>query len=224
MSWHIGVVGIVAARVLQQFYRPTIVLGSDGAEFRGSGRSIPGFDLAAALGECSDLLIRAGGHAMAAGLSLSPANLDAFRARLSQLARRALKPDELQPPLRLDAEVCLGDLTLECLATLDQLRPTGQGNPTVQFFARHLTQNRPAQRMGAEKQHLKMWITDGVTTHEAVWWGAANESLPASGFDLAFAPQVNEYNGRRSVQLKVLDWRPAQRAAPDGAGEGTGRG
>jgi single-stranded-DNA-specific exonuclease len=209
MSWHIGVVGIVAARVLQQFYRPTIVLGRDGAEFRGSGRSIPGFDLAAALRECSDLLIRAGGHAMAAGLSLSPANLDAFRARLNQLARRALKPDQLQPPLRLDAEICLGDLTLECLATLDQLRPTGQGNPPVQFFARHLAQHRPPQRMGAQKQHLKMWITDGATTHEAVWWGAANESLPASPFDLAFAPQINEYNGRRSVQLKILDWRPA---------------
>jgi single-stranded-DNA-specific exonuclease len=146
---------------------------------------------------------------MAAGLSLSPANLDAFRARLNQLARRALKPDQLQPPLRLDAEICLGDLTLECLATLDQLRPTGQGNPPVQFFARHLAQHRPPQRMGAQKQHLKMWITDGATTHEAVWWGAANESLPASPFDLAFAPQINEYNGRRSVQLKILDWRPA---------------
>ena len=125
---------------------------------------------------------------MAAGVSLSPANLDAFRARLNELARRALKPDELQPPLRLDAEVSLDDMTLECLAALDQLRPTGQGNPPVQFFARNLTQQRPPQRMGAEKQHLKMWVTDGATTHEAVWWGAGNEPLPAARFDLAFAP------------------------------------
>ena len=102
-------------------------------------------------------------------------------------------------------------MTLECLAVLDQLKPTGQGNPPVQFFARNLTQQRPPQRMGADKQHLKMWVTDGATTHEAVWWGAGNEPLPASRFDLAFAPQINEYNGRRTVQLKVLDWRPATR-------------
>ena len=105
LPWHIGVVGIVASRVLQQFYRPTIILGGDGEQFRGSGRSIAGFDLAAALRECDDLLVRHGGHAMAAGVSLPPANLDAFRARLNELARRALKPEELQAPLRLDAEV-----------------------------------------------------------------------------------------------------------------------
>jgi single-stranded-DNA-specific exonuclease len=207
LSWHIGVVGIVASRVLQQFYRPAIILGGDGDQFRGSGRSIAGFDLAAALRECSDLLLRQGGHAMAAGLSLTAANLDAFRARLNQLARRALKPEELQPPLRLDAEVSLNDITLDCLASLDQLRPTGQGNPSVQLFARNLTQQRAPQRMGAEKQHLKLWVTDGASTHEAVWWNAANEPQLPPRFDLAFAPQVNDYNGRRSVQLKVLDWR-----------------
>jgi single-stranded-DNA-specific exonuclease len=208
LSWHIGVVGIVASRVLQQFYRPAIIFGGDGGEFRGSGRSTPGFDLAAALRECSDLLLRQGGHAMAAGVSLLPANLDAFRARLNQLARRALKPDDLQPPLRLDAEVSLADMTLECLAALDQLRPTGQGNPPVQFLARNLTQQRSPQRMGADKQHLKMWVTDGATTHEAIWWRAGIEPMPDSRFDLAFAPQVNDYNGRRIVQLKVLDWQP----------------
>jgi len=209
LSWHIGVVGIVASRVLQQFYRPAIILGGDGVALRGSGRSMPGLDLAAALRDCSDLLLRQGGHAMAAGVSLLPANLDAFRTRLNQLARSAFKPDELQPPLRLDAEVSLADVTLDCLAALDQLKPTGQGNPPVQFLARNLVQQRPPQRMGADRQHLKLWITDGATTHEAVWWRAGNESLPDSRFDLAFAPQVNDYNGRRMVQLKVLDWRPA---------------
>lgn len=208
LSWHIGVVGIVASRVLQQFYRPAIIFGGDGGEFRGSGRSIPGLDLAAALRECSDLLLRQGGHAMAAGVSLLPANLDAFRARLNQLACSALKPDNLQPPLRLNAEVGLGDVTLDCLEALDQLRPTGQGNPPVQLLAPTLTLQRPPQRMGAEKQHLKMWVTDGATAHEAVWWRAGNEPSPASRFDLAFAPQINDYNGRRTVQLKVLDWRP----------------
>ena len=209
VSWHIGVVGIVASRVLQQFYRPAIILGGDGELFRGSGRSIPAFDLAAALRESSDLLLRQGGHAMAAGLSLSPANLDAFRVRLNQLARRTLKLDELQPPLRLDAEVGLAAMTSDCLAALDQLRPTGQGNPPVQFFARNLTQQRPSQLMGAEKQHIKMWVTDGATIHEAVWWNAAAQPQPPARFDLAFAPQINDYNGRRTIQLKVLDWRPS---------------
>jgi single-stranded-DNA-specific exonuclease len=147
---------------------------------------------------------------MAAGVTLQPAKLDAFRARLNDLARGALKPDDLTAPLRLDAEVALEAMTLECLTALDQLKPAGLGNPPVQFFARNLTQQRAPQRMGAARQHLKLWVTDGSTTHESVWWGAGETALPAPRFDLAFTPQINEYNGRRSVQLKVLDCRPAQ--------------
>ena len=209
LLWHLGVVGIVASRVLQEFYRPTIIVGGDGDQWRGSGRSIAGFDLAAALRECDDLLVRHGGHAMAAGLTIHPDKLDALRQRLNELARLALKPEDLQPALRLDAEVGLDELTLDSLAELGQLRPTGQGNPTVQFLARNLAHQRPLQRMGGGKQHVKLWVTDGNVTHEAVWWNAGNESLPVGKFDLAFAPQVNEFNGRCAVQLKVLDWRPA---------------
>lgn len=207
LLWHIGVVGIVASRVVQEFYRPTIIVGGDGDHWRGSGRSIAGFDLAAALRECNDLLVRHGGHAMAAGITIRPDRLDDFRVRLNDLARRALKPEDLQPPLRLDAEVTLGDISLPVLAELDQSRPTGMGNPNVQFCARNLTHARPLQRMGGEKQHVKMWVTDGRATHEAVWWNGGKESLPVGKFDLAFAPQVNEFNGRRAVQLKVLDWQ-----------------
>ena len=208
LLWHIGVVGIVASRVLQEFYRPTIIVGGDGDQWRGSGRSIAGFDLAAALRECDDLLIRHGGHAMAAGITIHPDKLDALRTRLNDLAKRALKLEDLQPPLRLDAEVSLGDISLATLAELDQLKPTGMGNPMVQFFARGLTHQRPLLRMGAEKQHVKLWLTDGKTSHEAVWWNAGQETLPVGRFDVAFAPQVNDYNGKRTVQLKVLDWRP----------------
>ena len=209
LLWHIGVVGIVASRVLQQFYRPTIILGGEGGEWRGSGRSIAGFDLAAALRECDDLLVRHGGHAMAAGLSLRPEQMDALRQRLNELARRALKPEDLQPPLRLDAETGLAEMSLEMLGALAGLKPTGQGNPSVQFCARQLTHQRPLQRMGTDKQHIKMWVTDGSVTLEAVWWNGGDKSLPVGKFDLAFAPQINEFNGRRTVQLKVLDWRTA---------------
>jgi single-stranded-DNA-specific exonuclease len=211
LMWHIGVVGIVASRVLQQFYRPTIIVGGEGGEWRGSGRSIAGFDLAAALRECSDLLVRHGGHAMAAGLTVESGKLDSVRTRLNELARKTLKPDELQPALRLDAEVALGEITLERLGQLDRMKPIGQGNPPIHFVARKLTQTRPLQRMGADKQHVRLWLTDGTATHEAVWWGGGKEtSLPVGKFDLAFVPQINLYNGRRSVQLKVLDWKAIQ--------------
>jgi single-stranded-DNA-specific exonuclease len=209
LLWHIGVVGIVASRVLQEFYRPTLIIGGENGGMHGSGRSIAGFDLAAALRECDDLLLSHGGHAMAAGLSIAPDKIDLFRQRLNGIARRTLKPEDLQPPLRLDAEVGLGEITLDSLAELEQLKPTGMGNPQVQFYARNLTQQKPLLRMGANKQHLKLWVTDGTATHEAVWWNAGNSPLPTEKFDLAFAPSVNTFNGRTTVQLKLLDWRPA---------------
>ncbi|HEY4414159.1 MAG TPA: single-stranded-DNA-specific exonuclease RecJ [Verrucomicrobiae bacterium] len=209
LQWHIGVVGIVASRMVAEFYRPTFIIGGEGGEWRGSGRSIAGFDLAAALRECDDLLIRHGGHAMAAGLTVAPDKINELRVRLNTLARSQLKPEELQPPLRLDAEVALQEVTLDSLAELDKLKPTGQGNPALQFYARNLTQARPWLRMGKEKQHVKLWVTDGTMTCEAVWWNVGAGSLPVDKFDLAFVPGINEFNGKRSVQLKVLDWRPA---------------
>jgi single-stranded-DNA-specific exonuclease len=207
LMWHIGVVGIVASRVLSEFYRPTFIIGGENGEMRGSGRSIAGFDLAAALRECDDLLVKHGGHAMAAGLSIKPENVDALRQRLNEIARRTLKPADLQPPLRLDAEVKLGEINFDSLAELDKLKPTGMGNPALQFCARNLTHAKPLLRMGASKQHVKLSVNDGKTTHEAVWWNAGNGSLPVGKFDLAFAPGINEFNGRTYVQLKVLDWR-----------------
>jgi len=210
LLWHIGVVGIVASRVLQEFYRPTIIIGGENGEMRGSGRSIAGFDLAAALRECDDLLLRHGGHAMAAGLSILPEKIDALRQRLNEMGRRSLRPEDLQPPLRLDAEVRLDEINFETLGELDKLKPTGQGNPAVQFYSRNLSHAKPLQKIGAQKQHIKLWVSDGSATHEAVWWNGGDKSLPVGKFDIAFAPSVNEFNGRRTVQLKVLDWRPVE--------------
>ena len=209
LFWHIGVVGIVASRVLSEFYRPTIIIGGENGGMRGSGRSIAGFDLAAALRECEDLLLRHGGHAMAAGLSIAPEKIDLLRQRLNELVRRSLKSEDLQPPLHLDAEVGLGEINFEMLAELEKLKPTGQGNPAVQCCTRNLSHAKPLLRMGREKQHVKLWVSDGSVTLEAVWWNGGGKSLPVGKFDLAFAPQVNEFNGRRTVQLKVMDWRPS---------------
>lgn len=213
-GWHIGVIGIVASRLVQQFYRPTVVIGGEGNRLRGSGRSIEGFDLAAALRECSDLLIDHGGHAMAAGLTIRPENIAAFRQRLNEIARKMLEPKHLQPCLRIDAEVTLAELNVECVRQLDRLKPFGLGNPPVRFIARGLTHHRPLQRIGPDRQHVKMWVTDGAATHEAVWWGAGNEPLPTGRFDLAFTPVVNEFGTRLTVQLRVLDWRPAHQTKP----------
>jgi single-stranded-DNA-specific exonuclease len=210
LLWHIGVVGIVASRVLQEFYRPTIIIGGENGEMRGSGRSIAGFDLAAALRECDDLLLRHGGHAMAAGLSILPEKIDALRQRLNEMGRRSLRPEDLQQPLRLDAEVRVDEINFETLGELDKLKPTGQGNPAVQFYSRNLSHAKPLQKIGAQKQHIKLWVSDGSATHEAVWWNGGDKSLPVGKFDIAFAPSVNEFNGRRTVQLKVLDWRPVE--------------
>jgi len=157
---------------------------------------------------------------MAAGLSIQPDKINALRERLNELARRALKPEDLQPPLRLDAEVGLDEMTLETLHELSRLKPTGQGNPGVQFCARNVAHARPLQRIGTNKQHVKMWVTDTPASHsgygaaggtvlEAIWWNGGDESLPVGKFDLAFAPQINQFNGNRTVQLKVLDWQSA---------------
>ena len=210
LLWHIGVVGIVASRVLQEFYRPTVIIGGEGGEWRGSGRSIEGFDLAAALRECDDLLLRHGGHAMAAGVTIQPDQIDALRARLNAIARRTLKPELLQPTLRLDAEVTLRDLTVPRLQELARLEQTGMGNPRPQFFLRNVGHQRALLRMGREKQHAKLWITDGDRTCEAVLWNVKDGSLPVGKFDLAFAPDLNRFNGNVTVQLKVLDWRAVE--------------
>ncbi len=206
MLWHLGVVGIVASRVLREFYRPTIIIGGDGENWRGSGRSIDGFDLAGALQGCSDLLTRHGGHAMAAGLSLRADNLEPFRARLNEIARQRLNPTLLKPPLGLDATTSLASLTLESISELQKLEPLGQGNPQVRLVSRGLSLRRPPQWVGKKSQHLKMWVADETTTHEAIWWNCDEKNVPEGRFDLAFIPELNSFQDRQTVQLKVLDW------------------
>jgi len=207
-SWHIGVVGIVAARVLREFHRPSIILGG-GPPWRGSGRSIPGFDLGAALHDCHDLLVGHGGHAMAAGVTMEPAQIEAFRRRLNEVARSRLTPEDLRPVIRLDQETRLSELSPRQVESLAALGPFGQGHPQIQLMSRRVRLAREPLRMGADQQHAKLWITDGGEGVEAVCWNAAPESLPKMGaeFDLAFIPELNTFRGNTRLQLRVLDWR-----------------
>jgi single-stranded-DNA-specific exonuclease len=209
-SWHIGVVGIVASRVLREFHRPTLILGGDGTLWRGSGRSVSGFDLAGALRDCSDLLEKHGGHAMAAGLSIDPARLEAFRQRINNLARERLRPEHLQPEVRIDASIPLRSLSLPVVADLRRMEPFGMGNPVVQLAVRGLTHARPPQRL--KEQHWKFWVTDGGTPVETVWWGAGDRPVPEGRFDLAVIPEAGDYGGRRFLQLRLIDWKPSQPA------------
>jgi len=206
-SWHIGVVGIVAARVLQEFYRPTIIFGGDGEHWRGSGRSIEGFDLAGALKECSELLVKHGGHAMAAGVSILPEKVEMFRQRLNDVAARTIGNGTLQPSLNVDAEANLAELTLERVRELERLQQTGMGNPPVQLCVRALTHHRPLERFGPDKRHVGMRVASAGVVREAVLWNGGNGDLPVGEFDLVCAPQLNHYEGSTFVRLKVLDWR-----------------
>lgn len=209
-DWHVGVVGIVASQVQREFSRPAIILGGEGRLLRGSGRGVEGFDLAAALRECGDLLENYGGHALAAGLSIASENLSAFQQRINDYAKRHLSRKCLTPLLRLDAEVSLSAMSLEQMEELFCLRPFGAGNSPIQFAARNLALQSPLYRMGKEGQHAKFWVADGSGKAgcEVLWWNCGEAKAPSGLFDLAFAPQINDYNGQRSVQLKLLHWRP----------------
>lgn len=209
-DWHIGVVGIVASRVCREFHRPAIIFGGDAGMWRGSGRSIDGFDLAAALRECDGMLARHGGHAMAAGLTMAVDKVDLFRQRLNGLARETLKPHHLQRCLLLDAAVGLHEITLERVDELHLLDPSGQGNPEVRLAIGNLSHGEAPRRMGKDDQHVKFKVTDGKQLVEAVWWNAAESPWPDGRFELAASVSVNEFKGRRAVQLKVLDWRPSR--------------
>ena len=209
-SWHIGVVGIVASRVLREFHRPTLILGGDGTVWRGSGRSVSGFDLAAALRDCTDLLEKHGGHAMAAGLSIDPARLETFRQRINDLARERLRPEHLQPEVRIDAAIPLRALSLPVVGDLRRLEPFGIGNPVVQLAVRGLTHARSPQRL--KELHWKFWVTDGGAPVETVWWGAGDRPIPEGRFDLAVIPEAGEYGGRRFLQLRLIDWKPSDPA------------
>jgi single-stranded-DNA-specific exonuclease len=146
---------------------------------------------------------------MAAGVTMHPTKLGDFRARLNDLVRVAISPEELRPELELDAEVELKDLNFQTLKALSRLQPVGQGNPPVQFVARNLQLRGELACVGNNKQHRRFTVTDGRVSHHALWWNFDGDLQIPSCFDLAFAPELNEFNGTFGIQLKVLDLKPS---------------
>jgi single-stranded-DNA-specific exonuclease len=209
LQWHIGVVGIVASRVLREFHRPTLIIGGEGAEWRGSGRSIAGFDLATALRGCDDLLVKHGGHAMAAGVTVAPDRVEALRERLNRIARGCLSPEMLVPTLRIDASASLAGLSERVMGELERMEPFGQGNPPVQIRIPSLRHAVPPQRLGREQKHWRFQVTDGRSRVDCVWWNAGSREVPIGEFDMVAIPEFNDFGGRRSIRLRFLDWRAA---------------
>jgi single-stranded-DNA-specific exonuclease len=215
-AWHIGVVGIVASRVLRTFYRPTIIIGgappeATGGGWRGSGRSIEGYDITAGLAHCRELLLRFGGHEMAAGLSVTPENVAKLREALNEHARQTISAEALVPAWRLDAELSLGELNEELVEELSKIEPTGQENPKPLFCARGVRIRNEPRVVGKTGEHLKLWLTDGGNSFDAIGFGMGKREFKAGdAVDIVFAPEINEYEGRRSVQLKLQDVQIAE--------------
>jgi single-stranded-DNA-specific exonuclease len=213
-----GIVGLIAGRLTEEFYRPTLVAEVGPEETHGSARSIPEFNITAALDECKDLLKRYGGHAAAAGFTVLNQNLPAFRARLEQLAARELAGRDLTPSLTVDAVVSLAAIDWALHGLLAQLEPCGYGNGQPVLASRGL--EVVSQRtVGQDAQHLKLAVRDpsdtGPTARRvldaiAFRHGAWYNQLPRR-IDLAYTVEANEYGGERRLQLNVRDIRPAAR-------------
>jgi single-stranded-DNA-specific exonuclease len=209
-GFNMGVVGLVAARLTDAYYRPAIV-GSRGEEFtRASCRSIPEFNITHALDECTPLLERHGGHAMAAGFTVRNENFEELSGCLHAIARRELGERDLRPVLLADMQIPLRDLRPNLLKDLDMLEPTGLGNPEAVFVSRDLRVKWP-KKIGNEGQHLRMSVTDGYITYDAVAFrqGHWADQMPAR-VDLLYVFETNLYQGRESLQLNVRDIRPAE--------------
>jgi single-stranded-DNA-specific exonuclease len=203
-DWHAGVIGIVASRITQQFYRPTVIIGKDG---KGSCRSISGFSIVDALTKCASVLERFGGHEMAAGLSIETGKIDELRRQLNEYAAHVLKDEDFRPRVRIDAVVRLDELDAEFFEQLERLEPCGQDNLEPTFVTLGLQLRGVPRVVG--KDHLKFVVTDGETNAEAIWWKMAERELPSGPMDMAFNAELHEYRGARTVQLKVRDIRAA---------------
>ena len=210
-----GLVGLVASRLCEEFYRPVVLIEQGAEQSRGSARSIREFNITEALDACADLLVRHGGHALAAGLTVGNENLPALQRRLEEIATAKLSGMDLAPELVIDASTELAELDYALVENLAVLQPFGNGNPEP-VFACLGVEIADARPVGREGQHLKLTLRDPRTRRrgaQPVWdaiafrLGALSDGLP-SLVDLAFTLEINEYSGQRRLQLNVKDIRP----------------
>jgi single-stranded-DNA-specific exonuclease len=204
-----GVVGLAAARLVETYYRPAIVGQVSDETTRCSCRSIPEFHITQALDQCKDLLIRHGGHAAAAGFTVSNANLPLLEQRLRTIVDEQLGGHELRQTLTADIEVPLSDLRPELLKNLEDFQPTGYGNPEAVFVSRNV-HVKNSRTVGQDGKHLKLILLNGQVTYDAIGFrlGYLQPELPLK-VDLLYTFESNEYNGRTSLQLNLKDVKPS---------------
>lgn len=211
--WHKGVVGIVASRLTETYYRPTIVLtaGEDGI-ISGSARSVGGFDIYAAIDSCLDLLTNFGGHKYAAGLSMHIDNLPAFCERFEQYVATHIREDQLQPTLLVEAELELADITPAFYNVIRYLEPFGPGNPRPLFVSRNLINHRDTRAVGKEGEHLRLDVTDRAyaITGIAFKRGAMAQHIQnGNPVDICYELDENTFNHHTSIQMMVQDIIPS---------------
>jgi len=208
-TWHHGVVGIVASRLMRQYHKPTFIIAIDEDGIgKGSGRSIEGVSLVEALRACDDDLLAGGGHAMAAGLSIEEDKIDAFRKNFSDYVLRHTSEEQRQPTLMYDMELGFDQLSLDFMADYDLLQPFGNGNPQPIFISRSVGLSRSPQHM--KNHHLRLMLRQGYHEQDAVFFGGGEHPLPDPPWDIAYTIDRNHFRGRTTLQLVIQAVRAAE--------------
>lgn len=210
-DWPSGVIGIVAGRIANQYHRPCIIISLENGYGKGSGRSIKNFHLLHALESCGDHLLKFGGHAHAAGLSIEEILIPSFREKINRHAETVLSPDDLVPQIEIDAEADFRKISYEFLKQLDMLEPYGYSNPKPALVSYGLELYREPKIVG--KEHLKFWVKSSGRVFEAIGFGMADYISLFDEFnkiDMVYRPQINTWGNRDMIQLQVLDMRHAQ--------------
>lgn len=206
--WHKGVVGIVASRLIDHYYRPTIVLTKSGDVAAGSARSVPGFNLYEAIHACREHLLGYGGHFAAAGMTLEPDKIDAFRERFEQVVSETIDPECLIQEIVIDAEINFKDINQSFYRVLCQMEPFGPENPKPVFLARRVRNSGYSKVV--KELHLKFSLKQEQTILNGIGFGLANKYPLLENdqpIDVAFTLDENEWNGNRSLQIRVIDIR-----------------
>ena len=207
-GWHAGVIGIVASRIVEEFGRPTVLIALDGEHGKGSGRSISAFDLHGGLAECSDLLIRFGGHRVAAGVTIATDRVAEFAVRFNQIASSQLSANDLVPELRVDLEIPFDQIDDELETLIRYMEPCGAGNPSPLLVSRAVTVAAPPRVIG--KDGLKLRLGSNGRELTAIGWGMgprAREVSVGATVDVAFRLERDEWNGESRLQARLADFR-----------------
>lgn len=216
-NWHHGVIGIVSSKITDLYFKPSILLCYDNELAKGSGRSIPGFDLHDALMKCQDTIEKFGGHSMAIGITIKKDNFDKFANELEQIAKDS-KIDEIVPIINVDAKINLNEVSRETVESLKQLEPFGEGNKTPIFALKNLKVD--SIRSLSEGKHIKMTLKDGNSVVNAIGFNLgylADEYRIGDKIDVVGTLEINSFNGVDSLQINLKDVMKSIKSCQKGA-------